>query len=256
MRNLMLRRSLQHQGGKHPSLYTRYRGTGFPLRVHNGKIPPPWRSLTPWMKVQIATLVLSERGYLQFKVHIHDDLRERWVSSGRDLKVELRNSITRHLKRRFDFDPPGFFFVMEDRTTGGQPTRPHAHGSIELRRTAPPTRGLGSRELLQLSKTDPGRAELRAGRLKIKEALWAASGGREPRISIVTGLDQVRNVWLQTPRQPIFNSQWVDYAFKNIKEISSTLGEGRLAMHQPLLQESRRLWNLIREGESAIEHWG
>lgn len=190
---------------------------------------------------------------MQFKIHIHDDLRARWA--GRDIKTELRNSMARHLKRRFGGNPPAFFFVIEDITKDGRPTRPHAHGSIDLREVDLPKHGEGSRLLPRLALVNEKKARLEAGKLKIKEALWASSGGREPRIALTSRLDQVRNVWLRKPYHPIFNSQWVDYAFKNAKEFSNTLGEGRLAMHQPLLQEARRFWHLIREGEAAMHEW-
>src|SRR4051794_1988903 len=45
-----------------PTLYRRYRGNRFPLTNPNGTKLPAWRSLTPWMKVQLATLALTERG--------------------------------------------------------------------------------------------------------------------------------------------------------------------------------------------------
>jgi hypothetical protein len=164
------------------------------------------------MKVQVATLVLSESSFMQFKVHIHDDLREQWLAASKDLKVELRDAISRHLKRRFDGVAPSFFFVMEDRTKGGEPTRPHGHGSIEVRRNAVPRRGKGSRGLAQLAATDLKAAELAAGEHKIVLALKAASGGLDPRFAVTSGLDQCRNVWHRKPYGMFFNSPWVDYA--------------------------------------------
>ena len=254
-RNLMLRPLLKHSGGKHPTLYKRFRGKGFPLQSLDGINISSWRALTPWMKVQLATLVLGERGYMQFKIHIRDDLRESWRTAGKDPKNELRNAISRNLKRRFGEDAPWFFFILEDRTKAGQLTRAHGHGSIELRRAELPKKGKGSRTLVRLAKVDEENAGLEAGKLKIIDALWAASGGREPKVSVSSGVDQSRNVWLGKPYHPIFNSQWVDYAFKNAMKVSSVLGDSRLAMHQPLLQETQRLWHLVREGEAAIDRW-
>ena len=57
------------------------------------------------------------------------------------------------------------------------------------------------------------------------------------------------------PYGPFFNRQWVDTANKNVKAVSALLGEHRLAMHQPLLQEARRLWQLVRLGESEMGQW-
>ena len=255
VRNLLFRKRLRHVGGKHPALYKSYRGSGFPLKTHESRRLPAWRFLSPWMRVQVATLVMAESGYFQFKVHIHDDLRSEWLAAGKNLKVELRNNVARHLKRAFPGEVPFFFFIIEDRTKGGDPTRPHAHGSIELRSSQLPTRGKGSRKLARLALTEPKAAGLKAGRGKIVAALWAASGGKEPKVAISTGIDQSRNVWHQKPYGAFFNQQWVDYAFKNAKAISPVLGDGRLAMHQPLLQEAKRLWQLVRLGEGAMDQW-
>ncbi len=45
-----------------------------------------WRSLSPWMKVQVSVLALAERGCMQFKVHLHDELRAQLDAMGRDHK--------------------------------------------------------------------------------------------------------------------------------------------------------------------------
>ena len=68
-------------------------------------------------------------------------------------------------------------------------------------------------------------------------------------------LHEEGNVWHRKPYGPFFNQQWVDYAFKNVKAVSAVLGESRLAMHQPLLQEAKRLWQLVRRGECAMGQW-
>ncbi len=142
-----------------PTLYRRYRGNRFPVTEPNGTRLPSWRTLTPWMKVQLAALVLNERGYLVFKAHPYDDLRVELLAAGKDLRDELRNDLMRHLKRRFG-SAPWFFFVMEDRTTAGDPTRPHVHGSIELRP-------------IKLDPSDK-RVPLRLRRLAQREGLAAA----------------------------------------------------------------------------------
>ncbi len=187
---------------------------------------------------------------------MHDDHRERLLAAGKVLKDELRNDFSRHLKRRFGTQrPPWFFFVMEDLTVASLPTRVHAHGSIEVRPSPIPTRGKGSRKLARLAQTDRKRAELEAGKLLIKAALNAAAGGQEPRVAKSTGTDQSRNLWTRKPYKAVFNPEWVDYAFKNVGAVSTKLGEPRLAMHQPLLQETKRLWRLVRDGEAAMSEW-
>lgn len=253
-RRLIANPRLRTQGGKLPSLYYRYRGTGFPIQKRNGLRIPSWRTLTPWMKVQLATLALAERGYMQFKLHIHDDLWEELVAAGRDPRVFLRDSIARHLKRRFE-NPPWFFFVMEDLTKEGRPTRPHAHGSIELPRAPLPLKGPGVRRLRKIERDEgQAKAELEAGRAIVVEALKAA-GGAGPRIAKTTGADQCRNLWPRRPYHPIFNAQWVDYAFKHSKSVKSNLAENRLALPYGLRAEAQRLWRLVTLGEPAMDEW-
>jgi hypothetical protein len=210
------------------------------------------------MKVQLASLVLNERGYLVFKVHPHDDLRVELLAAGKDLRDELRNDLMRHLKRRFP-SAPWFFFVMEDRTAAGDPTRPHVHGSIELRpiKLDPTDKSVPLRLRRLARREGLAAAELQAGKELAIAALKAASGngGDRPRVALSTGVDQVRNVWHRRPYRSVFNSPWVDYAFKNTKRVSHTLGDGRLALPYELRAEARRLWRLVTEGEGALVQW-
>ena len=98
-----------------PTLYVRIRGPRFPLKVSRGQDVVMWRSLSPWMKVQVSMLALAERGYMQFKVHLHDELRAELDAMGRDHKDYLRDRITRCARSQFG-NTRWFFFVMEDRT--------------------------------------------------------------------------------------------------------------------------------------------
>jgi hypothetical protein len=63
------------------------------------------------MKVQLATMALTERGYMVFKLHMHDDFHEELVRAGKDPLVTLRNDLSRLLMRRF-VRASWFFFVM------------------------------------------------------------------------------------------------------------------------------------------------
>lgn len=80
-----------------PTLYSKYRGTGFPLRNNNRRLLPPWRDLSPWMKLQVATLVLAEGSFIQFTVHLHDDRREELEAQGADLRKYILDRVTRRL---------------------------------------------------------------------------------------------------------------------------------------------------------------
>lgn len=241
-----------------PTLYIRYRGIGFPIKKKTGASLPQWRSLTSWMKIQIATLALAERGYVQFRVHLHDELLDELRSSDVDLKDYLRDRIARRLKQAYG-DVPWFFFVMEDLATDGvTSTRPHAHGSIELRPAKLPTIKNDQTAVAWRRLVDQhglAKAELLYSRRITRDALRFASGNGGNRQRIYGGIDQSRNVWTRLPYHPVFNSQWVDYAFKNARLFSPNLGERRIAFSYPLNGEARRLWRLVTEGETSIDQW-
>lgn len=193
-----------------------------------------------------------------FKLHLHDDFREELVRAGKDPQVTLRNNLSRHLKRRFG-RASWFFFVMEDQTVDGDTTRPHAHGSIEIQplpldandKSVP----LKWRRLI--ARKGLAAAQLAAGCELTIEALKAASGnaGDRPRVAGTSGVDQVRNLWRDEPYHPVFNSEWVDYGFKNAKRVSKTLGDNRLVLPYDLRGEAQRLWRLVRHGEPALVEW-
>ncbi len=240
-----------------PALYGRIRGPKFPLKQRNGKRMIQWRSLSPWMKVQIATLALSERGYMQFVVHLHDELRTKLDDTGRDHKDYLRDRITRCARSQFG-DTRWFFFVMEDLTPDGLATRPHAHGSIEIRREPLPVKGekfhLQYRRMSERKGIE--HAELNYGIFLTEKVLRAASANlHKDRTGIVGGVDQSRNVWCSLPTRPFMNAGWVTYAFKNSKTFSATLGDRRLAFSTSLRTEGSKVWQLMRVGESAMSQW-
>ncbi|MCL6740561.1 hypothetical protein LZ518_05370 [Sphingomonas sp. RB56-2] len=211
------------------------------------------------MKVQVATLVLSDQAYSPFTLHIHDDLRGELLGEGKDLQDELRDRVARHLKRRLGW-VPWFFFVMEDSDVYGDPTRPHAHGSILIPRVSLDRDGVKvpRRWTNAVSRMGRDQAELLEGRRVVRAALKAAAGiaGGRPKVALSSGIDQSRNVWFRRkPYHTVFNTQWVDYAFKNTKRASQTLGDNRLVMVNGLRAEAERLWELIRKGESALASW-
>lgn len=243
--------------GKHPSLYWRLRGNAFPLRQPNGERLLRWRQLSAWMKVQMASLVMAEDGYMVFTVHLHDELRMELELRGSCQKDYLRNRLTRLSKDRFG-EKRHFFFVMEDMDEDGQEVRPHAHGSIVVRPAPLPARG-EERHLYykrMAARRGKAHAERVHGLDQMKEMLRAASGNvRDKCAKMVAGVDQTRNVWTSTPRRPFTNEQWVTYAFKNSQKVSRTLGDRNLALSQALRTEARMVWELVRRGEDAISQW-
>lgn len=238
-----------------PTLYVRYRGKGFPLRAKNNRKLPPWRQLSPWMKIQIGTMVLAEHHYMNFTIHLHDDRRMALMAKGECLKTYLRDGITRGLRSAFGDDRPRFLFVMEDMDADGQTTRPHAHGSIAVPRIdishAPRRRTALSR------MADGGRlkeAELIAGRMLLRDILKSASGNGKRSIKIAsTGAFQGRNIWTKKPRFMVQTQHWVNYAFKNQPRYSPLLGDKRVALSTTLGRQAHDLWEVIRNGDKAVE---
>ena len=99
-------------------------------------------------------------------------------------------------------------------------------------------------------------AERVFGLIRTKDMLRAASGNVKGKCSkVVAGIDQSRNVWTKTPSRPFTNDGWVTYAFKNAQEFSPVLGDRRLALSQALRTETRKIWELVRLGEDAIDQW-
>ena len=112
-----------------PTLYTRYRGSEFPLKDVNDRELRKWRRLSVWMKTQVAALSLAEGRFVQIRMHLHDELRLD-VDDER-MKVYVRDRLARCLRNTFS-EVPWFYFVIEDRDSqGGAHVRPHVHGVLE-----------------------------------------------------------------------------------------------------------------------------
>lgn len=207
------------------------------------------------MKLQVATLALADRHYMQFTVHLHDDLAADLVAKGQDVRKYLLDRLTRRLRTAFRDQPPGFLFVVEDRDQDGAPVRIHAHGSIAVPRlpveTAPNRKQAGLRKLIANGRQR--EAELIAGRMFLRRELAAAAGINSKRPMIAaTGRSQSRNVWTRTPMFVTITDKWVNYAFKNVHRFSPELGEDRDAISTALRAQARDVWEVIRNGDRAV----
>lgn len=243
---------------KRSLLYIRYRGSAFPLRLRNGRRLPPWRSLSPWMKTQVAGLCLAQGPFLQIRMNLHDALLARLISTGIDPKEYLRDRLMRALRARLE-DIPWFYIVIEDRSKDGiTEVRPHVHGAIQILPVELPLTRTGAvraryrRKLVTMAQSE---AEFDRGKEIIGEALKAASGNDGKRSNVVGGKLQDANIWTKKPYRALFNDAWVSYAFKNTKLTSQQLPDNRLSISRGLNQEAQRLWNLIRDGEDQLVQW-
>lgn len=241
-------------------LYYRYRMPVFPLmKIHGSKLPQ-WRNISPWLKVQMASLVLHEIGYYQFRIHIDDGLLGIWRSEGKDIKSEFRDRLAQHLKRKYDNITPMMFFVLEGHDIDGHPTRLHVHGAVEMIRCPIPMKGYGSRRLSKLAITHPNEAQILSGRMRLKEALLSASGANLKTAQTPMGARRSMH-WSKHPTQPLFNTEAVDYAFKNVKMFSTDLPDNRVVIlngqrGNGLRAQAKALWEIIRGSAAPDNHMG
>lgn len=195
---------------------------------------------------------------MQIRLHLHDEVRLDLDHRGIDLKEYIRDRLMRSLRSRFDAIP-WFFFVIEDLTkTGLTRVRPHIHGSIQIPRVPLPLTANGVVKIRYrrvMARSNQIDAEYALGEDLLNDALRAATGNDGSRSAVVNGIRQGSNMWTRTPYRALFNDEWVSYAFKNMAKFSRRLPENRLSMCRALNQEAQRLWNLIREGEPALDQW-
>jgi hypothetical protein len=241
----------------HPALYTRYRTKGFPIKTDGNRKYPAWRSLSPWMKLQLASLCISAHPHIQIRLRLHDEIVEKLDSDGRDYRSYLRDRLTRILREKFG-DGLLFFFVLEDldrdRTTV---VRSHAHGMVMLPKvdfgaeTDGRTQAANARLIL---REGIQKAEFIRARADMKEALQTVIGNRTNRPLIYNGINQAANCWTKQSYNPLFNHEAISYAFKNV-DAASMLPANRIARSKGLATEARRFWDLVRLGEQAISAW-
>lgn len=248
----------QFKGTAQPALYIRFRGKGFPLKNLDNRKLPQWRSLSHWMKAQIIAMAIGQFEHRQFRVRLHDEVRLREEAKGTDLKVYLRDRITRVLGEGFEEDP-WYLIVIEDLDTDGKTlVRPHAHGIVRIRPL--PLRNISnkkSRAAYEQSAIAAGRekVELRAGIARTRQLLEQASGNNSKARNVVAGVSQNGNVWMRKSYHVFFNDEAISYAFKNADAPNSNLPINRLAISKAARREGEKLWELIRTGEQALEQW-
>ena len=240
-----------------PSLYSRYRGTGFPLEQKNGSSFPRWRDISSWLKVQLGLLVLAEGQLMLFKIGLHDELLEELKLNKTDIKVYIRDRINRCARPVFGC-VPYYFFVIEDRDKAGEYNVPeHVHGAIEVLRCSLPKTKKGEttvkyRRIELLNGLEA--AEYERGRHLLKEILTAAAG-LDGRPGVWKGTSQHRRVWAQAPDNKKFSNNWATYAFKNVRFGSGNLSDNRVVSTMRFKSEIRNFWKLITKGEEAIAYW-
>jgi len=115
-----------------------------PIRWFAGKRPPNWENLSDWGKLQLAMFPLAELGCITFTGNLHPDLERTLVSSGKDVRVHIRDAFRKALKRETGLDDLEYAFVIEGHTKGiKRLTALHIHGVIASDRLKPGILGEG-----------------------------------------------------------------------------------------------------------------
>ena len=91
---------------------------------------PSWRSLSPWMKIQLAHLALCEFDARAFTVHLNPRLQQSLLSQIKKADY-IRRRLTLELGKVTE-GPANYFFVVELVSGTGTPVSPHIHGAVEL----------------------------------------------------------------------------------------------------------------------------
>lgn len=107
--------------------------TPFPVGQQlNGGAMPQWHDLSPWLKMQLAVMLLDQWQFQTFNIHIHRDLEEDWVKEERNVRATMRDRLRRELDK---IVRPGLehFFVIEGWSKKDKkPTLLHIHGGAAI----------------------------------------------------------------------------------------------------------------------------
>ena len=133
----------------------------------------------------------------------------------------------------------------------------HGHGSIEIPRCPLPKnkRGNTIARYKRIELREGTRAaELAYGKDLVRKTLRQAAGLNN-RPTVWKGQSQVKRLWLKKPDNPIFNDNWGNYAFKNVRFDSALLDDNRLVFSQKFKSEVGNFWELITKGDDAVADW-
>lgn len=170
-----------------------------------------WQMLLEETKAEIISLAFDGQGRcIRFSVKIHPELHDRWVSSGRDIKAEIREALTKQLKA-LGIEHMAFLFIVEGRKTDGSKCAVHIHGMA----VSPDSRDDA------LFKKAVGRA--------------TGNGTRgRPSVSHAVHMDEYN---------PTLG--WIGYITKNLPKKDDRLGEKRFAFCRKATEMGRTLYNAL-----------
>lgn len=199
------------------------------------------------MQLQVAGLCLGEHEFQQIMIKPTAGRRQDLDARRKGIKEYVRDELTRRVKKLYG-SPPWFLFAIEDADLDGETTDPHIHGSVLIKPLPLPVTRSGELRVRWrriASEKGVAFAELEYSRKQLLRELQAIAGegaGRAHR-------------WAKRPYGTRSNPSYISYLMKNMHSASTDVPERRIAISRPLNQEARRLWDLIRFGESALASW-
>lgn len=187
-----------------------------PIRWFAGKRPPNWERLSVWGKLQLAMFPLAELGCITFTGNLHPDHERSLVSSGKDVRIQIRDAFRKALKKETGLDDLEYAFVIEGHTKGVKKTTSlHIHGLIASDRLKPGILGEG----------------------QVKRVVAKAVG------QLNNG--QIGKRAVHTERYWKAGKAYVNYLFKRIRSKDDRLPPQHLTISHSLTAGTRKFWLAI-----------
>lgn len=184
--------------------------------LSNEYITPEWEMLLEDTKAHIISLAFEQKRCIRFTVKIHPELHDRWISSKRSIKAEIREALTKQLKT-LGVEHMAYFFAVEGHHKDGRRSEVHIHGMA----ISPDCR-------------DDAR---------FKKALGLATGNG------TRGRPSVSHAIHMDPYEPARG--WIGYITKNLHRKDDRLGSKRFAFCRKATDMGRTLYNALLGRNSA-----
>ncbi len=195
-----------------------------PITWFAGRRPPNWENLSEWGKLQLAMVPLAELGCITFTGNLHPDLERTLVSSGKDVRMHIRDAFRKTLQRATGLGDLEYAFVVEGHTKGiKKSTGLHIHGVIASDRLKPGILGEG----------------------QVKQAV-AKAVGQWSNGSIGNRVVHVERYW-----KP--GKAYVTYLLKRVRSRDARLLSQRLVISRPLTSGTKAFW-LAVSGLDGTNH--
>jgi len=87
--------------------------TAFPMTHQwNGRPMPPYKDTSWWFKFDLLAIVMQEYGFVEFTIHVHPKLEQKWIKDGRDPKCELGERVGDEVRKIIDRPAAGWEYAI------------------------------------------------------------------------------------------------------------------------------------------------